>query len=127
MTTLTLTVPGRPISANDRLHWRAKAAAVKHLRHTTIDHALEQWGIPARWPKLRYPVDITVQDHCRTANLRDTSQAAPAVKAIIDGLTDAGLWPDDSARHVAAIHFLPATKTGHDALVLTITDSRGTA
>lgn len=122
MTTLTLVVPGRPMNANDRQHWRAKADATRRTKCAAVGAALEQWGIPTRWPKLVHPVTITVQDQCRTANLRDSANAAPAVKAIVDAFTGT-LWPDDGPAHVASITFLPAVKTGTDALVLVIQDS----
>ena len=126
--TITLTIPGRPINRNDRGLWRTKAALTKRLRAATFDFALEQWGIPTRvlsTARAALGVDvlpaahITIADHCRTANLRDVENAD--IKPIIDGLTDYGLWPDDSPTHVARMTRLAPTKTGQDQLVLTIT------
>ena len=118
---LVLVVPGRPLSSNDRGHWATKARHVKRVRREAFEAALEQWGNAAyaRRRITRWPVDVTVIDHCRTANLRDTANAAPSVKAIIDGVADYGLFPDDSGLWVAAIIFTPADKTGVDELVLT--------
>ena len=117
--TLVLVVPGRPLSANDRGHWRTKARAVARVRREAFELAVEQWGnaSEARRRRItRWPADVTVVDHCRTANLRDTANAAPSVKAIIDGVMDYGLFPDDGPRWVGAIIFMPAVKTGFDEL-----------
>ncbi len=125
---VALVVPGRPINRNDRHHWRAKAKLTKKLRSATFDLALEQWGIPTRVLSAARcalnvaelpAAEITIADHCRTANLRDVENAD--VKPIIDGLTDYGLWPDDGPAHVARMTRLPPIKTGVDELVLTIT------
>lgn len=118
---LTLRIPGRPISSNDRGHWATKARKIKQTRKRAYELALAEWGHPsAVRGTLAYPVTVTVADECRTANLRDTANAHPAVKAAIDGMTDYGLWPDDGPAHVGRIVYLPATKTGVDALVITI-------
>ena len=120
--TFRLIIPGRPINRNDRSHWTKHARLKKQLRHTTQLICLETWGAPGRIPKLNWPVNITIQDCCRTANLRDTGNAD--TKPIIDGITDYGLWPDDSPQYVGTHTLLPATKTGNDALIITITTTR---
>ena len=124
---ITLVVPGRPLNRNDRGHWRAKAKLTRQLRLAAHFLAIEQWGVSSR-PLIAAAkalgvahlpaAHITIADHCRTANLRDVENAD--VKPIIDGLTDYGLWPDDSPRHVASVTRLPPVKTGTDQLVLTI-------
>ncbi len=125
---ITLIIPGRPMNRNDRVHWREKAKRVKKLRNATFEYALEQWGRPNRplsAARRTLGVDqlpaahVTIADHCRTANLRDTENAD--VKPIIDGLTDYGLWADDGPAHLASMSRLPPIKTGTDELVLTIT------
>lgn len=122
MTTLVLRVAGRPMSANDRQHWRARAESTRRTKCAALAAALEQWGIPPRWPKLVHPVTVTVLDECRTANVRDAANISPATKAILDTFTGT-LWPDDDGSHVASITYLPPVKTGTDALLITITDS----
>ena len=117
--TLTLTITGMPLSSNDRVHYRERARQIAAARAAAKILATAEWG--RRPPKLTGPAEVIVQDQCRTANLRDTGNCQPAVKAAIAGLTDYGRWPDDDATHVARIVFLPPMKTGADALVLTIT------
>lgn len=54
----------------------------------------------------------------------DPSNAAPTVKALIDGLTDAGLWPDDDSTHVIGPTYLRDPKSptpGHYTVRLVLT------
>lgn len=46
---------------------------------------------------------------------RDPSNYLPAVKAIIDGLVDAGLWPDDTPEWVTVAE--PSLAVGGDVIV----------
>ncbi len=77
-------------------------------------HVLIEW----RW-----------RDHGRR---RDPLNWAPTAKALIDGLTDVGLWPDDSARHLtgpdlrAADPSTPTPADAHMTAYITITDTRET-
>lgn len=119
---LVLTVPGRPTNANDRMHRMARAARTKKVRRLAGSHALAQWGPVESIPALVFPVTIIVVDWCKS-RLRDTTNAAPHIKAIVDGLTDFGLWPDDNPPHVAEYRYLPARVVGADAVVLTIVDA----
>lgn len=119
--TLVVRIPGRPMSSNDRDHWRERARKTARTRDEARLVALLQLG--PRPPQLHWPVTVTVQHNTATARRSDTANCQPAVKAAIDGLTDAGLWPDDGPDFVAAVTFLPPVKTGTDELVLHITDS----
>jgi hypothetical protein len=127
MTTVTITVSGKPFTANDerRAHFMKTARMRAYTRSLAKVLALEAVKPGTKWA---WPVTITVADHCRTARLRDVGACSPHVKAILDGITDSRrIWPDDSPEYLASVVYLPPTKVGHDALVLTITDSRGTA
>lgn len=119
---LVLAIEGRPMNMNDRhSHPMVRSKLTAKVRKHAKEAAFDQWG--PEIPRLRFPVTVTVRDNCRTANLRDTINAAPSVKAIIDGLTDYGLWPDDKGVYVGAVMFLPAVKTGLDALLVTIEEA----
>lgn len=115
---ITLTIPGRPMSSNDRYHWRKRAEQTAITRDAARLHAIHQIGRTR--PPLAWPVTITVHHHTATARRTDTGNCQPAVKAIVDALTDYGLWPDDSPAYVAAITFMPPVKTGTDELVIHI-------
>ena len=116
-----LTIPGRPMNSNDRLHWRANAQAVKALRYEAQMEARAQWGVPRPLPT---PVTVTVEHHTRTRRTTDTANIAPAVKAIIDAVVAAGWLPDDTPEFVSAIVFLPCVCTGRDEIRLTFDADR---
>ena len=83
------------ISANDRFpHWAEKARRTKALR--TLAHLAARETAPVPTPTL---VAVTIH-RPRRGTLRDPDNAQPTWKALIDGFTDAGLWPDDDRHHV---------------------------
>jgi Holliday junction resolvase RusA-like endonuclease len=51
----------------------------------------------------------------RSSSNRDPSNFFPAVKAIVDGLVDAGLWADDTADYVSISE--PVLKKGGQVVV----------
>ena len=107
MTQLAFTIPKNLwLSANDRLHWAVKAKRTKALREYGLMQALAD-NIPPHGTThvaafIGYPRN----------GRADPSNAAPTVKALIDGLTDAGTWADDDSTHVLGPTFLrdPSTK-----------------
>ncbi len=125
----TLTIPGKPLTQNDmrRLagrHWTATKKAQDAHRTAAKYELLTQWRQPHKIGELMtWPVTVTVADHCRTGNLRDTEACAPTVKIVLDLLTRHQFWPDDSPAYCARIIYLPPIKTGVDELVVTIESS----
>jgi crossover junction endodeoxyribonuclease RusA len=97
MTTITVPAASQRLSLNDRRHYRAAAKLTAEWRrnaHTAANIArLEPHG----------PSLVQVVFPVRTNARRDPSNLMPTVKAIVDGLTDAGTWPDDDSRHVAIL------------------------
>lgn len=92
---LELIVPSPlPLHANQRLHHRPKARAVKALR--------EMAETAARRHKVRLPVPThcTVHVGWPTKARRDVHNAMPTVKACIDGITRAGWIDDDDDTHL---------------------------
>lgn len=47
-----------------------------------------------------WPVHVTAIIHPLTHGRFDPENAAPMVKAILDGITQSGYWPDDNAEYV---------------------------
>lgn len=95
MPELTITVPRELwMSANQRPHWAVKAKCTKHLRLLA--------NAEARAARLGTfsQVHITAFIGYPTATKADAENAAPSVKACIDGLRDAGVIPDDNSEHV---------------------------
>ena len=94
-TTFTLTPPCDLISANGRLHHHVKAPltrAWRQLAAATINAGF----YPDRYERAH----ITVYYRFPTNHRREVSNYQPTSKAIVDGLVDALLIPDDSDNHV---------------------------
>lgn len=90
------------LTANGRYHYRQKAARTKLLRHcayTAATHARNK-GEAHAWAD-HHRALVTATIGYPTAARADPDNAQPTVKALIDGLTDAGLWTDDDYKHVA--------------------------
>lgn len=83
------------MSANARYHWSTRARLTKQLR--TLAH---HWGQKQSIPKA-YPVRVVITYHYPTRRRpSDSNNLAPTTKALVDGMTDAGLWPNDSTQFV---------------------------
>ncbi|MFG3340568.1 hypothetical protein [Glycomyces sp. NPDC048151] len=96
--TLTIPAPTQWVSANDRSHWQSKARLVKIWREAGALHARA-----AKLPHIDTPVHITGWV-CRTDTRRaDAHNRILTVKAVIDGLVDAGILDDDNDKHVTAV------------------------
>jgi hypothetical protein len=62
---------------------------------------------------------IIVTPYQSRGKLQDVAACAPAAKAAIDGIVDAGVLPDDSSRYVTSIEFR-VPERGTDKLILEI-------
>lgn len=104
------------LNANDRKHWRVKAAL-------TAD-----WRLRAGWEAVRAKVPPLPRAHIvaelRFADRRrrDPANWHPTVKACVDGLVDVGVLPDDNAKHLLGpdLRLGPAVGAGRGAVVLHI-------
>lgn len=110
----------RPTSAlmsmNDRHHWRKKAALTKVWRNAACVYGI-QHGV-ARLNLGPSIVGCTFE--MATAARRDPHNYYLAVKALIDGLVDAGAWPDDTPEFVSTVE--PTLIVArHRPLMVTIT------
>ena len=95
---LTIPAPTQWVSANDRSHWQSKARLVKVWREAAAVHATA-----AKLPHTDKPVHITGYV-CRIDSRRaDAHNRILTVKAVIDGLVDAGVLDDDNDKHVTAV------------------------
>jgi crossover junction endodeoxyribonuclease RusA len=104
---LRLIILERPLSSNDRTHWRQRAKDIALLRTWASLAARNVWGTPAKARRTigPGPVVAVVFDESKTRNTRDTANVQPHIKAAVDGLTDYGLWPDDTADHLPVVIF----------------------
>lgn len=94
-----LTVPAPPkftkpwLSANDRdTHWSRRATLTKYWRNTARDIAREN-GPRKPFEKVWIVAAVNVGG---ARNIRrDTPNLYPTVKAVVDGIVEAGILPDD--------------------------------
>lgn len=91
--TVTLSLPPRALRPNARVCWQAKAAAVKRYRRNARLIALSvlERRTPPRWEEAVARPVFYWPDNRR----RDRDNAAASLKAVYDGLTDAGVLDDD--------------------------------
>lgn len=115
---------GEWLTANGRLHWAQRARRTRALR-VRAAIAARAARIP---PMVR--ARITVHVHGRTRARTDPANAYPTIKAVVDGLVDAGILPDDDAAHLDGPDMrlgdpIPHLPTGHHRLTVNITDTTG--
>lgn len=94
----------RPLTHNDRFHWRKRADLVREIRLSAGFTAKAM-----RIPKARH---VTVQLNYRPAgrSVTDAPNLTATSKPAIDGLVDAGVVPDDTDKHVTEV--MPVIHTG---------------
>lgn len=94
----TFYAPDKLMNLNDRLHWAAKARLVRTWRNQAGWSALQ---LPKECRPMPGPILVDVELPVTRTGRRDGHNYAPTVKAIIDGLVDAQVVPDDSTRWLA--------------------------
>lgn len=101
--TVTFPQPARLMSLNDRMHWRTRHRLTKTWRKAAWAAALmaaldaRPLGGRTRLPEALVLVSLPVPDRRR----RDPHNYHLTYKAIVDGLVDAGFWPDDTPEWVS--------------------------
>lgn len=96
----TFPAPARRLSLNDRGHWTRRSNLTREWRHATGIWALQSRPRGGHLPPSTVHVTFEVKDPNRR---RDPHNNAPTIKALVDGLVDAGYWPDDTAQWVTVI------------------------
>lgn len=117
MTEITYTIPPTLwLSANKNLHWAPKAERTRGLRRMGKSGAIgcRSFDVCHVAAFIGYPRN----------GKADPANAAPTVKALIDGMTDAGIWEDDDSTHVIGPTYLrdPKTSDGNYSVRLVLTD-----
>lgn len=120
MTTLTLIPPAALINSNQRLHFHAKAKLTRAWRDMAHDHALYVAENGVRHDQAH----ITVAFRFPTNRRRDVGNLYPTAKAIVDGLVDAGLLPDDDDKHITGPDMRREYPNGPLRVTVTITQER---
>lgn len=94
----TLELPFRtPLSLNDRMHWRVKAEHVKPWREAALVLARHQHIPPCQ--RIEVALFYTPVDN----RARDPLNLVASLKPLEDGLVDAGVIPDDSAKYHTSV------------------------
>ena len=81
-----------PLTANQRMHWGQKMTLTRKVRKVA---AAETAHIPAL-TKCRVQLVWLVTDNRR----RDVDNVVPTLKAMCDGIVDAGIVPDDTPEYM---------------------------
>lgn len=119
--TLELTIPAPCdwINANQREHWAKKAAKTREWRSAAFAVAC---SVPRRRRTFTTPVHITCTVHKTRAGRFDVANLARTSKAIVDGLVDAGVIPDDNNDWVTGPDMRAGDKRDKACVVVTITE-----
>ncbi|WP_308689220.1 hypothetical protein [uncultured Streptococcus sp.] len=93
------------INSNDRQHQTDKAKVTRRIRTFAYWHTLmnKDKGRAAFSPS--NPCEVTVTIYSPTKSKLDPPNLYPTVKAIIDGMTDAGMWVDDNYKVIKSMTF----------------------
>jgi crossover junction endodeoxyribonuclease RusA len=102
MVTLSFEQPADRLSMNGRYHWAVRSRRTQIWRHTASIHAHKTLGAP-KAARAQPPSFVRVTFPVADNRRRDADNPAPTCKAIVDGLVDAGLWPDDSPEWVETL------------------------
>lgn len=90
------------ILQNHRGHFAVTAAKKRAIRETA-------WALARRdlmpIPPQNLPIAIFARARVRGGTLPDPDAIAPAVKAIIDGIVDARILPDDKGEYVTMVGY----------------------
>ncbi len=104
--TLRLPYTAPPLTGNDRMHWRKKAAVVATLRGTVAGLVLGDQGKP--WPRYADHVEVWLHYWPRDKRRRDADNLVATLKVCCDALVDAGVVRDDTpaemTKHMPVIH-----------------------
>lgn len=117
-----LFIPGRPklLNAERASHWRQHRDTTRELRQLGRLAGLNLINVKG----YQFPPQAMVSSYPTYSTRRswpDVGNWFPTSKALIDGLVDAGAWPDDNPDHIVGLLFERPRLASNDGLFLTIT------
>ena len=124
---LNIPAPPRAVHPNARVHYFARARAVKRYRREVAMIALGARAQASDLPWQRVRADIRFCYPVRRR--RDRDNAIAALKPAFDGLQDAGLIADDSGLEIGRVEFCIAPRVprcGRTILILERLDKERT-
>jgi crossover junction endodeoxyribonuclease RusA len=118
--TLPLPYDKPPLSMNQRMHWAEKARVTANVREAAFYLALSH-----KMPKNVAHASIQLHYAPKVHRRADPVNLTPTSKALVDGLIDYGLCPDDDPRYVTdlmpLIHHQSTTGKGQLWLEIEVT------
>lgn len=114
--TVRFVQPCKPLTLNERLHWRPKNDRTQLWRYATAMAAVQASG-PKGPSARRLPAAVVQCSFDVFGNYRrDPHNWFATVKPVVDGLVQAGLWPDDTPEWVRTVEprltILPVPRRG---------------
>ena len=89
------------LTANQRFHWSTRMRRTRMVRA----YAASEARINGLAGRRLGPCVVTAVIGSPTTGRADPANAAPTVKAIVDGLVDARVWDDDDHTHIPSVAF----------------------
>ena len=117
--TLTIPAPCEWLNSNQRIHRMIAAGRVKSWRQAAHYAA----KVDDHWAPFEGPVHITVTVHKTRAGRWDAGNLYPTAKAIVDGLVDAGVIPDDSNEWVTGPDMRAGEKRAQACVVVEVREA----
>lgn len=96
MITITLPLPHKHLSPNARVYWGQVATAKKRARRDAKYEAIAEMSSSQISAPHLQSARVEYRFYFKTNHRHDADNAIASMKASLDGLTDAGLWTDDS-------------------------------
>ena len=99
----TMPVAEKVWSGNERIHYRVRSQRVKawrtmaRLQAEVLMSSAPVFPLEGKWD-----VELTLP-FTRNGRRDMSNYVSTVVKSVVDGLVDAGVWPDDNFRHVRVI------------------------
>lgn len=97
---ITLFIPGTPLSANARVHWRTIARDRATFRERAAE-AAKPW-IEPHGPITHFAL-VSARRIAKDHRRRDPGSLAEMLKPILDGIVDSGLLVDDNENCIELI------------------------
>lgn len=94
------------INSNDRFHPQIKAKMTKRVRKFAYWHTMVTKDKERAAFSPSNPCEVTVTVFSPTRSRLDPPNLYPTVKALIDGMTDAGIWTDDNHKVIKMMSFV---------------------
>lgn len=111
------------INANDRMHFHTQSEIVAYLRELSHNVATNYIGMLPEQEHIyskNNPCHIIVYIDPPTNRRMDAPNWYPTIKALIDGLTDAGIFEDDNNNVITSFTFIPGPKTNDKQYHITL-------